>query len=220
MATSSGSRQEQAILEALVPGLEADGFTVFLQPSGSMLPPPLRKAYRPDAIALKEGKKLAIEVVSLMDSDRKLELLRALFAQAPDWELRVVYAPPRAAVQELSAIPKDVIEGHLKRLSSVSVELGAAASLLIAWSLFEAAARLVVPESFSGPQAPKRLIELLASDGYITPDEAATLRRVAELRNQAAHGALDVEVTTADVDAVVRAVQTLLSQQEPVLTGA
>ena len=86
MAYVSGSRQEQAALEALLPQLEEEGFTVFLQPPDSMLPEVLHRSYRPDAIALKEGKKLAIEVVSGADQKGKVERLREVFAkQCSSW---------------------------------------------------------------------------------------------------------------------------------------
>ncbi len=46
---------EMELLKAVVPELEAEGYEVFLQPSGSFLPSFLQEI-RPDAIALSEKK--------------------------------------------------------------------------------------------------------------------------------------------------------------------
>ena len=118
-------------------------------------------------------------------------------------------------MQQLDVIPRERIKHLLRQLPSVSGELGAVAGILVAWSLFEAAARALVPEGLSRPQAPSQMIELLASEGSITPDEAAQLRRIADLRTRAAHGAIDVAISSADIESVSRIVEILLEQQDP-----
>ena len=50
------------VIESLLPRYEAEGFDVYVNPSPSILPP-FMQTYRPDAIALKKDKKIAIEVV-------------------------------------------------------------------------------------------------------------------------------------------------------------
>jgi hypothetical protein len=54
--------REVDVLESILPRYEAEGFEVFVHPSPSILPP-FMQSYRPDAIALKPDKKVAIEVV-------------------------------------------------------------------------------------------------------------------------------------------------------------
>ena len=46
----SGS-SEAEVIESLLPGYEAEGFDVYVNPSPSILPP-FMQTYRPDAIAL------------------------------------------------------------------------------------------------------------------------------------------------------------------------
>src|SRR5713226_6019978 len=86
----SGS-SEAEVIESLLPRYEAEGFDVYVNPSPSILPP-FMQTYRPDAIALRSDKKIAIEVVRPSGSSaQKVENLQSLFAPQSDWELRVFY---------------------------------------------------------------------------------------------------------------------------------
>jgi uncharacterized protein YutE (UPF0331/DUF86 family) len=69
------------------------------------------------------------------------------------------------------------------------------AALLLGWAAFEAAARALMTEKFEKPQTPGRLIGLLASEGYLTPDEADHLRELAKAHNAFIHGELDTEIS-------------------------
>jgi uncharacterized protein YutE (UPF0331/DUF86 family) len=207
---SSTHSQEVAVFQTMLPQLEAEGFEVFFHPSRTMLPPFLR-TYQPDAIAVKGDKKIAIEIMSSSgNAETKLERLRKLFSEHTDWELRVVYAPPRVPEQHISTPSRELIEDHLKRITAAFDAIGPAASLLIAWSVFEATARSLIPD-LGRPQAPARLLEILASGGYITPTEAEILRRLGRLRNEAAHGRLDATLTREDLDELVRITRTILA---------
>jgi hypothetical protein len=54
--SSSYAQREAAALHFMLTRLQEEGYSVFAQPSHAMLPTFLR-GYRPDAIALKDGKK-------------------------------------------------------------------------------------------------------------------------------------------------------------------
>ena len=85
---------EADMLEDLLPRYQAEGFEVFLHPSPSILPP-FMQSYRPDAVALRSDKKIAIEVIrSSGASAEKMRKLESLFAPHKDWELRVLYVSP------------------------------------------------------------------------------------------------------------------------------
>src|SRR5687767_2523689 len=87
----SDSERESDVLATLVPRLEADGYTVYINPPLEMLPPFL-KSYRPDAIALGKPTNLAIEIVySGPTSGRRVEQLRKLFEGAQGWKLQLHY---------------------------------------------------------------------------------------------------------------------------------
>ena len=62
-ASLSGYALERAILDTMVPELEADGFRVVIHPKQDTLPTFLQ-GYRPDMVAYKENKKLAIEIAA------------------------------------------------------------------------------------------------------------------------------------------------------------
>ena len=207
--SSTQSQIEAAVLETFLPDLEAEGFAVFVHPSPKMLPPFLR-AHRPNAIAFKEGRKLAIEVVTPQDdSAARMERLRKLLEEHGDWKLEVLYASPQIAKQ-LPVASRATIEDQLDRILKAFEEVGPTASLLIAWSVFEAAARSMMPDTLGRPQTPVRLLDVLAADGTVTPDEADALRRLGRLRNEAAHGRLDVEVTREDLEILIGATRTVL----------
>ena len=96
------------IIEQLTPQLEADGYTVYLEPPRQLLPAFMR-GYIPDAIALRAKgfeqfkKNLAIEVkVEGLSTKTRIEELERRFADAGDWELRVYYARPAGRTARLS----------------------------------------------------------------------------------------------------------------------
>ncbi len=198
------------MLETLLPQLEAEGFEVFVHPSGAMLPIFL-DTYRPDAIALKRDRKVAIEVTSPTTASRKkVEYLSKLFSEHADWELRIVYAPPRTSDEIIPVASAEVIEEHLARIEHAFEVMGPASAVLTAWAVFEAAARSLIPIDLERPQTPARLLETLASNGYVTPDEAVMLRLLGQIRNGIAHGRLDIMPTREQVEGLIDVTRTLL----------
>jgi len=211
MMLSPDSRREAAVLQAILPQLEAEGFQVFPHPSRKLLPPFL-SAYHPDAIALKGDQKVAIEIMpSGGRADGKLERLRKLFSAHPDWEFRVVYAPARTLEPSIPVASQATIEDQLRRIEENFDAAGPAASLLIAWAAFEAAARSLAPNDLIQPQSPAQLLEIMASGGYITPDEADILQILARLRNEAAHGRMDISLSRNDLERIIQITRTVLS---------
>src|SRR4051812_47189941 len=104
--TVSGS-SEAEVIESLLPKYQAEGYDVYINPSPSILPP-FMQTYRPDAIALKKDRKIAIEVIGTASSaDQKITRLQSLFEGHHDWELRVFYAPPAPSTEllEIASIP-------------------------------------------------------------------------------------------------------------------
>lgn len=218
--TSAYRTREDAVLEVVVPELEAEGFEVFLRPSGRMLPGFL-KGTQPDAIAIGKQQKLVVQVVAGgVPTDARLENIRRLVAERQDWTLRVFYAPPPSSERAITVPSRTRIEKQLDRVAVAADEIGPAASLLAAWSAFEAAARALIPDDLRRPQPSARLLEVLAFEGYLSPDEADALRRLGQLRNEAAHGGLDVDVSQGDLNTLLDATRSLLDQQEREPAGA
>ena len=212
---SVSTRQlEEAVFQNMVPQLEAEGFQVFVHPSRTMLPPFL-SAFQPDAVAYKGDRKIAIEVMArALGEESKVRNVQKLFADHPDWELRLVYAPPRYPEEIIPISSKDIIEDHLRRIEGSFDAMGSTAALLTAWAVFEAAARLLLPASFARAQTPERLSEALAFEGYVTPDEADMLRQVSKVRNEVAHGSLDLMPTWEQVRSLIGITRTVLRLNE------
>ncbi len=80
----------------------------------------------------------------------------------------------------------------------------------MAWAAFEAAARRLTPAALARPQNPARLVEAMASEGYVTPDEADVLRHVGRARNEVAHGRLDLPVSREQVESLIAITRTVL----------
>lgn len=182
------------LLGDVLPRYEAEGFEVYVNPSPSILPT-FMQDYRPDAIALRRDKKIAIEVVgSTRTSSDKLQRLQSLFAPHSDWELRVLYVSPFSSERTLEIASHASIVRALEQVDALRSEGHNVPALVMAWAALEALGRALLPEQFGRPQTPGRLVEVLASNGYLTPTEADVLRTAISQRNQAVHGGLDPDV--------------------------
>jgi hypothetical protein len=190
--------RKRLVIEQLIPALELDGYTVYLEPSRLQLPA-FMKRYIPDAIAVGPQKKLAIEVVFDEPSAKiKLDALRGVFDGHGDWELRVLYSRAARPKEILPAASNVEIARSINSVESLSASGQSGAALLIAWSTLEALGRRLLGEAFQGPQPSTRLVEALAGRGDVTPSEADLLRKLALLRNQLSHGKLDVSVEASE----------------------
>ena len=203
------------IIELLTPQLEADGYTVYLEPPRQLLPAFMR-GYVPDAIALRANglkqfrKNLAIEVkVEGPSAKTGVEELERRFAEAGDWELRVYYARPAGRPDSIPTMPREAIDGALSSVETLIATGQLQAALLLCWAAFEALGRALEPEKFLRPQTPGRLVEALANDGLVTPSEADVLRGLSKVRNQLIHGGLDQQVCEQDLSEFVEILATL-----------
>lgn len=202
--------QEAAVLESIVPELEAEGFEVITRPTRRRLPPFLQ-SYSPDAIARREDKNLAIEVLRKgVPSEKNLERLRQLLAGHRDWELRVYWVSPSKTPEPIEpAAAKDIVKS-IEVIEQLAGESLLAPALLMAWATFEGLGRALLPDRFPRPQTPGRLVEVLAGEGYVTPNEADRLRQLAKVRNQLIHGGLKARVGSKDIESFAAVLRTLL----------
>jgi hypothetical protein len=208
------AEQSRQVIERLVPQLEADGYTVFVEPSRELLPP-FMEGYVPDAIALGPKKCLAIEIiVEGARPPERIEYLKRRFQNEAGWELRVYFARPAGSHAILQPQPKAAIEDSLRAVESLVTDGQAAPALLLAWGILEALGRALFPEKFAGPQTPARLVEVLAADGQITPSEADLLRKLARQRTQLIHGDLEVAADPGEVRSFVGVLKMLLASSQ------
>lgn len=204
-----GSSEAQ-VIESLLPRYEAEGFDVYINPSPSILPPFMQE-YRPDAVALRKDRKIAIEVVgSNTDSTQKLRTLQSLFADRGDWELKVFYASPATSTSLPAIASVPAIDESIQRVLDLRGAGHLSPALVMAWATLEAIGRALLPDQFRRPQTPARLVEVLASTGYVTPEEADTLRAAIAGRNEIVHGQLESKVDPKLIEGFVAVLKTLV----------
>lgn len=191
---------EFEVLQRLVPDLEAEGYDVYIHPNKPLLPQFLRDS-SPDAIAIRSDKNLAIEVLSKSPTaSSKLERLTALFQNQPNWELRVIWITPSSQRVNLEVQNVTAIQERIDEIRQLASSGHSEPALLMAWATFEALARAMLEKQFVRPQSPGRIIQVLASEGLVTPTEADFLRNLAEKRNRLIHGDLNINVVKDELD--------------------
>jgi hypothetical protein len=165
-------------------------------------------------VAYKDNRNLVIEIKARAPATSGAKLrehgVRERFVGHKDWELHVVYAHPEDSDSDIPIVSKQTVLEHLDRLDASIDAMGLTAALLTGWSVFEAAARTQIPASLTRPQRPDRLVETLASEGYVTPDEADHLRRLSSTRNEIAHGRLDLTPSREDVAQLIDVARSIL----------
>jgi hypothetical protein len=204
---------EAEVLRGVIPELVAEGYDVFVHPH-----PPLAPAFlgdlRPDAIAIRADKKLVVEIVSRPGTDKKLERLSSLLKDQPSWELRVFLVSPTTVPEILEVQPTAAIRWSIAEVRKLAEEGHLGSALLLGWASFEAASRSLQADVFRTAQTPGRLVSILAGDGYITPSEADTLRRLAKKRNAFVHGELQEEIGAEDVQELIAILETMVKMIE------
>ena len=203
---------EQTVLDNAVTSLREKGFDVYVRPSKNVLPEFLH-GFEPDAVAFGEPENIVVEVVTDSASSRaKAEALSAAVAAKSDWKVQLhrVLAVPGPRI--LPIMPPEVFEPTIQKMELLIGEGLNAPALLFGWATLEALGRILIPSEFAQAQTPGRLVEVLASQGYVTPTEADHLRDIATLRNMVVHGDLQAEVRNADVKELVRIAKTLRDQ--------
>jgi uncharacterized protein YutE (UPF0331/DUF86 family) len=196
------STGEAFALENAVDQLRAEGFEVFVRPTGLALPAFL-KGYSPDAIAVRGGEKLVVGIVkSGVPIRNGFEQLQDVVSKNPDWKFRAIWISSTPD-ESLGQVSRSEIE---KSIGSVKALIGSGnlqPALLMAWATFEALGRAISPDKFKRPQTPGRLIEVLAGSGALTPTEADRLRGLAKTRNLLIHGDLQQSVSDEEISKFV-----------------
>lgn len=211
----SNASNEAELLQAIIPGLEAEGFDVYLHPSRTVVPSFLGKL-QPDAIALGAEKNLVIEVVgSSEQASKKAEHLGKLITEQPDWDLRVLVVTPTSTPKKLQVQPANMIESTLREVQQLNDSGHPDPALLLGWAAFEALGRALLPHDFARPQTPGRLVEMLAQGGQLTPNEADEIRRLVKKRNGLIHGELSTRVSISEISQFVAVLSKALESLKP-----
>lgn len=201
---------EQATLERMAKKWKEQGFEVYLEPIGSIVPPFLERS-RPDAILIRDNERIVVEVIRKGQPhlEKKIEQIQSLFSGRSDWRFEVVYAGEQ--VDAVPHVERSVILSTLDSANSL-MAVDVRASLLLLWASLEAVARNFFERQTIRPQSPGRIVELLAGSGNITPSEAKLLRRLVQARNRVIHGELNTSIEADDVK-LMKSIVTNLAQE-------
>jgi hypothetical protein len=211
----SAIAETRKVIDLVTPQLQAEGYSAYLQPSRRLLPA-FMEGFVPDAIAIRAKspdspkKNLAIEVkVEGYPANANLEGLTKLFTNAPDWELRVYYARPAGELENLPTMDRETIDTELVSVKSLIAVDQPRAALMLGWAVLEALGRSLAPERLGRARGSFGLIEVLANEGIVTPNEADMLLGLASLRDRLVHGALDLHVSPEDLRCLVELLDVL-----------
>ncbi|MCA8909045.1 MAG: hypothetical protein KDA49_01010 [Rhodospirillaceae bacterium] len=206
------AEQERAVLDEHEPRWVRLGYRVIRHPRGTDVPEFLGR-FQPDALAIGPQPNLVVEVIrkGARNADEKVRRLKALLGDRKDWRLEVLYSG-EVAEGLRSSSPEDIHD--VLRASRRLTEKEPRAAFLLAWAVLEAVVRRLAPQDAQFPQSAGRLVELLASGGYITPTEADRLRYAVALRNRLAHGDLSVRLAPAETRTVLEIAEGLLHQMQ------
>ena len=188
---------EQTVVERLAADLRAEGYEVVRDPRGPVLPP-FMGTYRPDLVAFGRDGNVAVEV-KMRHERSKLDVSRLtkLFEGRKDWEFRVFWVPVSDEEEPLRPQSIADIGRALSDAEALTSQGNPDAGFLLAWAVFEALGRRMLADRFVRPQTPGRLIEVMAGEGVLTPDEATRLRSLVPFRNRLIHGELDARLDAA-----------------------
>lgn len=206
---------EAEILQALVPELEQEGYSLYVHPHRTLIPQFLG-GHVPDAIALRDDKNLVIEIAlrKTVERTEQIRRLSELFEGQDKWELRVYWGGPTELRATLAAQRTETIRARIDEVKELRAKNFVGPALLLAWATFEALSRLLMSKEFARPQTPGRLVELLAREGYVTPTEADRLRELANKRNKLVHGELETSISDEELELFNSILDTLLNQVE------
>jgi uncharacterized protein YutE (UPF0331/DUF86 family) len=181
---------QRATLERLSEKWAKQGYQVFIEPRGEIVPSFLQR-YLPDAILVRDDDKVIVEAIrkGQRNAEEKVKQLKALIEGQHAWRLEIVYSGEE--VDSMRQVDRRVIADTLSSAIRLS-QAEPRAALLLLWASTEAAARVLFPSQTNRPQSPGRVIELLAGNGEVTPSEAQVLRNLMQARNRIVHGELDV----------------------------
>ena len=215
--TEAFDETEAEVLRNLTPELQAQGYDVYFRPSRVVLPA-FFNDYSPTVLAIRtranaeSDKNLAIEIVRLPKSPKKpAEELRRALESRTDWEFRLIVINP-ASLHETPGIQSDeAIRKRIQEIERLVAEQHNEPALLLAWSVFEAVGRKLMADQFRRSQTSTRLLQVLAANGHLTPDEADDVRGLAEKRNALVHGELQIEVTQKELERFLSILASLLN---------
>lgn len=213
--------RERQILDRLRDSYESDGYQFFVEPPERMLPSALG-GYRPDAIAVRNGESLLIEVKTTRGAgDRRYlaDVTRRVEELGTGWKLVVFYVNEwDGSYQQEGAATPAMLLTALEEVRSLSAAGHNSAALVIGLSILEAVARKAMSEDgkvATAPLSPVRAVDFLEQSGELDFEHAAQLRSLARLRNAIVHGDFSQPVGPAMVTTLLDCITPLVGPDLP-----
>jgi len=201
---------ERAVARTMAGRLAEEGYEVFLEPSRRITPDFLG-SYRPDIIALHDTKpNLIIEIKSRGKSTERFGDVQASVAKHPEWQFQIVFLENIPTPSSVDVSSAENIMQRVKEATQLLRGGFTGPSLILCWSILEALARLYFPDRLQKPQLPRSVIQELAADGIVDPDEADFLRALINTRNAIVHGSFGTETEERDVRRFLRIIQRVI----------
>ena len=162
----------------------------------------------------KRGSQTVLVEVRIVTSSRSEPILKELseIAHQNGWKFVIVIADG-TTIEEVDVPSPADIRAKLHEANAVARDSSTSASLL-AWSAFEAAARLFLTRSarrLTRPTPPRTLIQQLAALGALDVEEEQALNKFADQRNRFAHGLWSSVDSPVDIRLVVQIAERLVA---------
>lgn len=208
------SQDYNRFLQNLVKQYESEGFSVVKEPRSSDLPDKL-KGFSPDLLARRGRERVAIEVKTpgQKSPTAKVQALWSMVEANDNWRLDVVLYVPESGNVERVASPSTIKRAinEAKRLFGSNQK---AAGLLLAWSALEASAKRAIRTQAGElirSRSAHELLKNLVFNGLIEESDLNVLGRIAERRNNLAHGDLSQRVPLREFERVCELSERLLN---------
>ncbi|NNM71141.1 hypothetical protein HJG44_01875 [Enterovirga sp. DB1703] len=189
------------------------GFQFMVEPPTEFVPDFLQ-GYRPDALALKDGEGVLIELKRQRTGrpDQRIAEVSRRLNGHPNWTLEVVFTENFVRERGWTLRPAEIRSASDAELMEVQEEIdrleqagNLSAAFLLGWSLLEAATRRKIEDAASAAREPMtswQIVEWLTSLGIVEGDLVVSLRDLLRKRNALAHGDFSSRADLDDVQAL------------------
>jgi uncharacterized protein YutE (UPF0331/DUF86 family) len=216
MKTEYERQTEREALTRLRQQFEPKGFSLIERPEPNQLPEFIGN-YRPDALLIGPRSNILVEFKSFPSSEEKnirAEFFAREVRKHDDWNFLLVLLRP----ETYGTASASEIRRVLGEFSKPTKEFNRKQEFVMAWAVFEAAARYVEsrldPEDVISDLPTFAVLEKLASIGEFDDDKVSELADLADVRNRLVHGGLDVEVPETAVDRLLADARQLVEAVE------
>ena len=202
---------ERRRVQELAREYRSKGYEVITEPSPEQLPDFLRE-YRPDLLVRKGSESIVVEVAtrsSLAANPRLRDLARTLHAE-PGWKFELILMREKEKLDTPEGAWPFAREDVYSRLETVEelLETGSPeAAFLLGWGALEAGVRLLAEEDrlMLERVSPSYLLHQAVTNGLISREDYASLKRAMKYRNALVHG---FKVADFDADLVRECINT------------